>query len=238
MNKLKVMIVDDHLVVREGLRQLLEIDDEIEVVAEATNGFECLRLLEECRPDIVLMDVKMPGIGGIETTRLVCERYPDVKVIMLTIYDDDQYVIEAIQAGAKGYILKDANRDELIRAIHHVMREHAFLDPNLTANVFRQIAKGGKTLYVADKARFTRRELEVLKELVAGHTDSEIANLLCISEHTVRSHIKNIYRKLEVSSRSQAVAKAMRKRIITPNDHPEGKVKSPLKSDTIESFQT
>jgi len=219
MNKIRVMIVDDHPVVREGLRQLIETDDHIEVVAEASNGFECLQLLDKSSPDIIFMDVKMPGISGIETTRLVCKKYPNVKVIMLTIYDDEQYIKDAIRVGAKGYVLKKVKRDELIKIVNHVIEDRAFLDPMVTATVFDHLRGGNKTFKEeSEKVQLTQRELEVLKCIVGGQKDRTIAESLYISEHTVRSHIKSIYRKLYVSSRSQAVAKAMRDRIINGND--------------------
>lgn len=225
MCKIKVMIVDDHLVVREGLRQLLEVDESIEVVAEAKSGFECLELMEEhshkenFSPDIIFMDIKMPGINGIETTRLVQQKYPNVKVIMLTIYEDDHFVTEAIRSGANAYVLKNVSRDEMVRIIHHVMEDRAYLDPKVTPTIFDHLKeKGKKTSEEVVPARLTRRELEILNGLVAGLTDRTIAESLYISEHTVRSHIKSLYRKLMVSSRSQAVAKAMRDRIISGNE--------------------
>lgn len=208
------MIVDDHPVVREGLRQLLEVGESIAVIAEASNGLECLQLLEKSSPDLIFMDVRMPGISGIETTRLVCQKYPHVKVIMLTIYEDDQYVTGAIQAGAKGYVLKNVNRDELIKIIRHVMENQAFLDPSVAATIFNRLKRGPSTLPEERKALLTQRELEVLKGIVAGHTDRVIAESLCISEHTVRSHIKSLYRKLRVSSKAKAVAKALQGKII------------------------
>lgn len=215
MNKKRIMIVDDHLIVREGLRQLLETVDHIEVVAEASSGFQCLDLIDKFSPDIILMDVKMPGISGIETTRLVCEKYPNIKVIMLSIYDDDQFVKKAIQVGAKGYVLKKVERDELINIINHVIEDRAFLDPNVTASVFGHFREDQEASNdKAQSSRFTQRELEVLNCVVKGHTDRAISELLFISEHTVRSHIKSLFKKLRVSSRSQMVAKAMHNRII------------------------
>jgi two-component system NarL family response regulator len=208
------MIADDHPVVREGLRQLLEVDGSIQVVAQASSGLECLRLLEKSSPDIIFMDVRMPGISGIEATRLICRKYPNVKVIMLTIYEDDQYVAEAIQAGAKGYVLKNVNRDELIKIIHHVMEDQAFLDPSVTATIFNRLKRGSHAPGEEGKILFTQRELEVLKGIVAGLTDRTIAKSLCISEHTVRSHIKSLYKKLRVSSKAKAVAKALQDKII------------------------
>ena len=212
--KLKTMIVDDHLVVREGLKQLLEVDDEIQVIAQASNGLECLRQLDKHSPDLIFMDVRMPGISGIETTRLIHQKYPRIKIIMLTIYDDDQYVTEAIQAGASGYVLKKVQRDELIQIIHLVMGNQAFLDPSVTAKVFDRLQGKMNTPERDGIMPLTQRELEILKEMVAGHTDREIGDSLHVSEHTVRSHIKSLYRKLRVSSKSQAVAKALQHKII------------------------
>jgi DNA-binding NarL/FixJ family response regulator len=211
---IKVMIVDDHLVVREGLKQLLEIDNDIKVIAEASSGLECLQLLERVSPDVIFMDIKMPGISGIETTRLICQRYPYMKIIMLTIYGDGQYVTEALHAGAKGYILKKVEREELINAIRHVMENGAFLDPAVTATVLNHFKSDQIPLTHQEGTPLTQRELEVLKGIVAGHTDRKIAESLFISQHTVRTHIKSLYRKLDVSSKSQAVAKAIHNNII------------------------
>ena len=220
MHKIRVMIVDDHVMIREGLKQLLSLEDDIEIVAEAGSGLECLKLLEKHDTDILFMDIKMPGINGIETTRLVCRKYPDVKVIMLTIYEEDQYVTSAIQAGAKGYVLKKVGRDELIKVIHNIMKDRAFLDASVTASIFKKIKQKEKRLKGEPKAELSLRELEVLKYLVEGFTDRKISGALHISEHTVRSHLKSIYRQLRVSSRSQAVAKALQDRIIN-RDHTE-----------------
>jgi len=219
MHKIKVMIVDDNLIVREGLKRLLEIEDDIEVAAEASSGLECMQLLKRFFPDLIFMEVRMPGISGIETARLVCQQYPQVKLIMLTIYADDQCVTEAIQAGAKGYVLKSVGRDELIRVIRYVMGDLAFLDPMVTATIFDHLREGkNASKGKVGKAQLTQRELEVLNGVVEGHTDRIIAELLHISEHTVRSHIKSLYRKLGVSSRSRAVAKAMGDKIINSNE--------------------
>ncbi len=197
-----------------GLRQLLEIGGDIQVVAEASDGLECLRLIEDNLPDIIFMDIRMPGISGIETTRLVCEKYPNVKVVMLTIYADDQYVREAIHAGAKGYVLKNVTREELIHVIHHVTKDGAFLDPTVTATVFGEMRKERDRIDANEKAVLTKRELEVLNRVVHGLKDRDIGERLHISEYTVRSHIKSIYRKLKVSSRAQAILKASQQGLI------------------------
>jgi DNA-binding NarL/FixJ family response regulator len=212
MDKIKVMIVDDHLVVREGLKQLLEIEEDIRVVAEAGSGLECLEIMKKTLPDLVFMDVRMPGISGIETTRLVCQRHPQVKVIVLTIYEEDQYVREAIKAGAKGYVLKKVGREELIRIVRDVLEDRAFLDPKVAAAVFDHVRGGAEG--TQREATLTQRELEVLQRIAEGSNDRTIGESLHISEHTVRSHIKNLYRKLGVSSRAHAVAKALREGII------------------------
>ena len=133
---------------------------------------------------------------------------------MLTIHEDEHYITEAVQVGAKGYVIKKINRDDLVKVIRHVVEDRAFLDPAVTASVFSSLKKSKTTFEPVEKASLTKRELEVLKEIVAGHTDHNIADFLHISEHTVRSHIKSIYRKLGVSSRSQAVARAIHARII------------------------
>lgn len=214
MQRIRVMIVDDHPVVREGLKQLLALDHDVEIVAECKNGLECLQFIDRVCPDLIFMDVRMPGINGIETTRLVCEKYPRIKVVMLRIYEDDHYVTEAIQAGAKGYVIKKANREDLIKIIRYVMQDQAFLDPSVTASFLSTFNKFRVTSKQEEKPTLTKRELEVLKNMVKGDTDYEIGESLYISAHTVRSHIKNLYRKLGVSSKSQAVAKAIHDSII------------------------
>ncbi len=218
MKKINVMIVDDHLVVREGLRQLLELEDDIEVVAEAGSGLECLDRLEESCPDVIFMDIRMPGINGIEATRLVRRRCPHSKIIMLTIYQDNHHIAEAIQAGANGYVLKDVKRENLINIIRHVVEDGAFLDPAVAAHLFNHIKNTKTSSLQEEKPPFTRRELEVLQLLVDGRKDRDISALLHISEHTVRSHLKNMFRKLGVTSRSQAVAKAIQGDLITTSD--------------------
>ena len=210
-HKIKVIIVDDHPIVREGLKQLLELGDEIEVIGEAESGLECLDLLEKLYPDIIFMDIRMRGISGIDTTRVISKKYPDVKVIILTIHDDDDYIVEAIKAGAKGFVLKKVTQSELMKIINDVMAHKAFLDSTIASRVLDHFKADGHTF---EKIQLTRRELEVLNGVVNGLTDRRIADSLCISEHTVRSHFKNIFRKLNVSSRSQAAVKAVELKII------------------------
>lgn len=214
MEPITVMIVDDHVVVREGLKQLLEVNEDIQVVAQAEGGLECLSLLEAVHPDLIFMDIKMPGINGIETTRLVTEKFPESKIILLTIYEDDAHVTEGIRAGAKGYMLKNASRDELVMAVRHVMNGEAYLDPTITSAVIKAVKDASADEEKREKGTMTQRELEILIGLAAGHSDLTIADNLHISKHTVRSHIKSLFRKLGVQSRSQAIVKAMQQGII------------------------
>lgn len=217
MRKIRVVIVDDHLIVRQGLKQILELEPDIEVVGEAENGLDCLKVIEAARPDLVFMDLRMPGVSGIEATRLVCGKCPETRVIVLTIYEDDAYVKEAIRAGAKAYVLKKAKREDLVRVVRDVLQGRAFLDPSVVPAVFRilkQRMDPWSNQNTGGKEPLSERELEVLKGIVEGLKDRDIARILSISKHTVRSHVKSVYRKLGVSSRSQVVARAVRAGII------------------------
>ncbi len=216
MRKIRVLIVDDHMLIREGLKQMLALSEHIEIIGEASSGFECLNLLENSvLPDVILMDIKMPGINGIETSRLVNEKYPEIKIIILTIYKDEQYVADAINSGVKGYALKNVRLDEIIQIINQVVEKDAFLSPDITASLITHMKKKAHDKNICEvKERLSTRELEILNRIVAGNSDKEIADKLCISEHTVRSHIKSLYKKLGVRSKSQAVAMAIKKNII------------------------
>lgn len=215
MDRINILIVDDHEIVRHGLRQLLETEPGYRVIGEVSSGLECMDLLESAAPDVIFMDVRMPGISGIEATRLISAKYPDIKIIILTIHDDEQLVSHAIQAGAKGFILKKISRDELIKVVREVAENRAYLDPQVTAPVFKHLRqKKTAPAHNQPDIQLTKRELEVMQALFQGKKDRLIAEDLYISEHTVRSHIKNIYRKLKVSSRMQAVTKALKLGII------------------------
>jgi two-component system response regulator DegU len=164
------------------------------------------------------MDINMPGMNGIETTRLVCNKYPDIKVIMLTIYEDEQYISEAIQVGAKGYVTKKVQREELVEIVHHVLRNKAFLDPNVTVSIFNLLKERPEGQYDQKRNILTQRETEVLREIVTGKSDREISDSLCISEHTVRSHVKSLFRKMNVSSRTKAIHEAIQNKIVGPEN--------------------
>ena len=207
-----IMIVDDSLFMRNHLSKLLAKNGYDIVLAE--DGEQAVTTYRRIKPNAVLMDITMPRKDGLQALTEIRELDLRAKVIMLTIYDDEKYVAEAIEAGAKGYVLKKVSREELIKVIHHVMGDRSFLDPTLTDKLFDYVKRRGKRHGETGKSRLTGRELEVLQGIVAGNTDRGIADSLCISEHTVRSHIKSLYKKLGVSSKSQAVVKAMEEGII------------------------
>ncbi|WP_319524388.1 response regulator transcription factor [uncultured Desulfosarcina sp.] len=213
--EIRVMIVDDHTIVREGIKALLDIQEGIDVVAEAKSSIECLNKMEAVLPDVVLMDLKMPGIDGIETTRLVKKNYPQVKVILLTNYDDEEYVIASIKSGADGYVLKDVKKGDLLEIIHGVFQNRAFIDPTVTRKLFHSIRQSD----AAKKAPATRpvlsqRELQILTHLVEGKSNKDIANSVNLAPDTIKSHLKNIYQKLGVNNRSQAARVAIQEKLV------------------------
>jgi DNA-binding NarL/FixJ family response regulator len=215
----RIIIVDDHRLFREGVASLLRKVAGLALVGEASSGEDCLPLVEELMPDIVLMDINMPGLGGIEATRLLASRQPNVGVIMLTMLEDDESVFAAISAGARGYVLKDADRDSLIRAIRSVAHGEALLSSAVAQRVLDQFSKlKAQPMIPAQPLNtlapifkeLTARELEVLKLIVKGCRNREIAAQLVISEKTVGNHISNIFSKLQVNDRSQAILRAIK----------------------------
>lgn len=219
MDTVGVMLVDDQLIVRRGLATIIKYAPGIEVVAEAANGREALERAERTRPDVVLMDLKMPILGGIPAIRELSQRFPDVHVIILTTYDDDELVYDGIRAGAEGYLLKDASSEELLGAIRDVMRGESRLDPKVAAKVlagFRDLAstsQGERNLASQDLypvEALTDREHDVLQLLAQGLSNSEIASRLYLSEGTVKNYVSEVMDKLQVSNRTQAVIRALR----------------------------
>ncbi len=212
----RVAIVDDHQLVREGLRDLLEDAPDIEVVGEAANGQEALLVRSRLSPDLVLMDVRMPEMDGLAATREIKQRHPEISVMMLTMHENPDYLLEALKAGASGYVLKDGLRQEVVSAVRRVREGESSLDPELAARLLRRLAteEGGR-----GEARLpegglpadtlTPRELEVLGLVQLGRSNREVAEELFISRGTVKRHIENIMAKLGVSDRTQAVVKAL-----------------------------
>ncbi|OPY88748.1 MAG: Oxygen regulatory protein NreC [Smithella sp. PtaU1.Bin162] len=216
MSGIRILVVDDHAIVREGLRSLLELADDVEAVAGASSSKECFEMLTKDTYDIILMDLKMPGIDGIEATRLIKKTYPHIKVVILTNYDDAEYVLESIKAGSDGYVLKDVNKGDLIKIVRTVVHNQSFIAPEVTGKVFLGLKEGAKTSSSQDhfRAILSYRELEILSFVVNGMANKEIAEAVCLSADTVKTHLKKIYKKLGVSSRSQAIKIALQEGLV------------------------
>jgi DNA-binding NarL/FixJ family response regulator len=212
MNPIRVVLADDHAVVREGTRQLLEREPDIQVVGEASDGNEAIRLVETTQPRVVVMDVRMPGMGGVEATKIIKERFPTVEVLVMTAHDDDEFVFTLLEAGASGYLLKTSPVKELIRAIHEVSEGQSALDPHIARKVVRQFT-GASSRQKQQEAyeALTEREQEVLELLAEGKTNKEIAESLIISDRTVQTHLSNVFSKMNVGSRTEAVLEAIRR---------------------------
>ncbi|MFQ6059285.1 MAG: response regulator [Anaerolineae bacterium] len=217
--KIRVVLADDHAVVRKGIREFLEEDEDIQVVAEAADGEEALIQVEELRPDVAVLDIQMPRLSGIETTRRLKAQYPEVGVLILTAYDDDPYIFALLQAGASGYVLKTADSDELIRAVRAVARGESALDPAVAKKVVERLASGHPS--PASEALvegLTAREVEVLRLAAGGLTNRAIGHELGISDRTVQGHLANIFAKFQVNTRTEAVLKAIKLGWLTLDD--------------------
>lgn len=218
-NPIRVVLADDHAVVRKGIREFLEEAPDITVVAEASNGREALAAVEEHRPDVAVLDIQMPEMSGIEATRRIKAHFSDVRVLILTAYDDDPYVFALIQAGASGYVLKTAGADELVEAVRAVQRGDSALDPAVARKVVQQLASGHPTPASEEIVEgLTDRELEVLRLAARGLTNQAIGAELGISDRTVQGHLANMYAKLGVSTRTEAVLRAVKLGWLTLNE--------------------
>ncbi len=214
---IRVVIADDHLLFREGVRRLLEATPDIEVVGEAGSGDAAVRLVEDLAPDVALLDVVMPQHSGIEAARVLKTASPRTRVIILTVHSDDEFLFQAIKAGAMGYLLKDVPSEELIRAIRIVHQGEGLLAPTMAAKMFREFARTMETTELATVlSPLTQREGEILKQVAAGLANKEIAARLSISERTVKNHLSNIMEKLHVNSRTQAAIYALRSGMLPP----------------------
>jgi DNA-binding NarL/FixJ family response regulator len=207
---IKVLLVDDQALFREGLRILLSAQADIEVVGEAANGEEALQLAAAHKPDIVLMDMRMPVLDGVEATRCLRERQPDCRVIVLTTFDDDELVFHGLRAGAVGYLLKAISSQRLLEAIRSVARGESMLEPSITAKVLAQFVRmANQSSHAPPLAEpLSEREIEVLRLVAGGATNRAIAAALVIAEGTVRNHLTNILAKLGVADRTQAAVRA------------------------------
>jgi DNA-binding NarL/FixJ family response regulator len=212
---IRVVLADDHAVVRKGIREFLEEADGITVVAEAADGEQAVALVAEHQPDVAVLDFQMPIASGIEATRRIKARHPDVRVLILTAYDDDPYIFALLQAGASGYILKTADSGDLVQAVRAVAQGESPLDPAVTQKMVQQLATGRPLGALAAVEPLTGREVEVLRLVARGLTNKGIGRALDISDRTVQGHLANIYGKLHASSRTEAVTKALQQGWLT-----------------------
>jgi DNA-binding NarL/FixJ family response regulator len=212
METIRLLIVDDHALFREGLRALFSTVEDIELVGEATSGQEAVDLAEEIQPDVVLMDIDMPGTNGVQATRAILRKTPSVGVVMVTMLEDDASVFSAMRAGARGYVLKGAQPKELVETIRAVASGQALFGPSIASRMMRFFNEYGERFEASlpedSFPELTPRELEVLELIAEGHKNSQIAEKLVISDKTVRNHITNIFSKLQVADRAQAIFKA------------------------------
>lgn len=212
MSAIRVMIADDHSLIREGLRQLLEFDGSIKVVGEAANGVECLENLEKYDPEVLLLDINMPEMNGIEVLKKMKESQSTVKVLILTVHNELEYLMKAVDIGVEGYIMKDSESAELKKAIRAVRDGENYIQPSLIPALNNQLMN--RDVDKDKVASLTNRELEVLVQVANGMFNKEIATNLNISERTVKNHISNIFKKIEVSDRTQAAVFAIKNNII------------------------
>jgi DNA-binding NarL/FixJ family response regulator len=221
MDKIKILIADDHAVVREGTRQILEQESDLEVVAEASDGEEAVKLTGSSKPNVAIIDISMPKVDGIEATRQIKALYPAVAVLILTAYDDDQFVFSLLEAGAAGYLLKNIRGRELINAVRAVYAGESVLHPSIARKVLnRFVVPPGKTTEQTPSELLSEREMEILKLATRGLSNQEIASELYLSLRTVQAHLGHIFNKLGVSSRTEAVVRALKEGWITLKDIP------------------
>lgn len=206
---MKVIICDDQAIIRDGLELLLKLEKDIDVVGVAQDGAEAVDLVVRTSPDLVLMDLKMPIMNGVEATRKICAHYPNTKVLVLTTFDDDEWVFDAIRAGASGYLLKDTPRGKVVEAIRGTVTGKSYVDPSVAGKLLDQVASNQEQPSALIIAKLTGREEQVLRLVARGLSNSEIAGKLHLSEGTVRNHVSSIFTKLEVSDRTQAAIVAI-----------------------------
>jgi DNA-binding NarL/FixJ family response regulator len=213
MDEIKLMIVDDHTVVRDGLASMLGRQDDFTVVGQASNGLEAVERVPALQPDVILMDLRMPELDGVEAMRRINSERPETRFIVLTTYDTDQYIFDAIEAGAKGYLLKDTSREDLFEAIRAVHRGESGIEPGVAARVLDRFAQLSRE--EAQAPLLSEREVEVLQLMAKGSANKEIAVSLSITDSTVKTHVANIFQKLDVSGRTEAVTQALQMGIIS-----------------------
>lgn len=224
MDRIKVLIVDDHRVVREGLSAILKSKENIQVLGEAQDGQEAVEKARSLLPDVILMDVSMPKMTGVEATRIIKREFPHIGIIALTMYEEQQYIFDLVRGGATGYLLKDSDSDQIVKAIQSVYRGDSLIHPAVASKILAEFSlmtqkKGKKSSWVEHD--LTEREITVLRLVADGKTNKEIANNLDLSEKTVKNHVRNIFHKLQVYDRTQAAILAIRKGLIELDPRPQ-----------------
>ncbi|SCY05108.1 response regulator [Alkaliphilus peptidifermentans] len=213
MGKIKLLLVDDHSLVRQGLKQILELEDDLEIVGQAGDGEEAIIKVQNLRPDIVLLDINMPKLNGIQTLRRLKDMNNTIKIIMLTFHEDQEYLFETLNLGANGYVLKDAESESLIKAIRDVYNGSSYIHPSLASGLALEMNRRDVSNKHSSSNKLTRREYEVLTLIADGLNNKEIAGSLYISEKTVKNHVSNIFKKINVNDRTQAAIYAYKQNI-------------------------
>ncbi len=207
---IRVLICDDQMIVSEGLQLILETDPDIEVVGIAQDGAEAIAKIPVLQPDVVLMDLKMPGMNGIQATQVIRKDYPDIPVLVLTTFDADEWVLDAVRSGASGYLLKDLPRDRLLLAIKETAAGKTHIDPSVAGKLFSHISQPAPITNTSIADDLSSREREILRLIANGNTNADIAEQLFLSEGTVRNYVSSIFAKINVSDRTQAAVLALR----------------------------
>lgn len=212
MNTINILIADDHSIVREGLKQLLDLEEDFKVIGQASNGIETIEKVTQLKPDVLLLDINMPVMNGINALKKIKEDGLNTNVVILTLHEDREYLLETMQIGATGYILKDSDSATLYKAIRDAYNGESYIQPKLAAELVKEFNKP-KGVKIKPENELTQREYEVLMLIAEGHNNKEIAEELFISEKTVKNHVSNIFRKINVSDRTQAAIYAFKNNI-------------------------
>lgn len=217
MSKIRILIADDHRVVREGLAAILKSRSDMDVVGEATNGFEVIEKAKALKPDVILMDISMPQMNGVEATQAIRKISPEIGIVVLTMHDDDATIFDLVRTGVHGYLLKDADSSEIIKAIRSIYKGESMIHPSIARKIlgeFSQLGPAHTKKPPRQAYNLSAREVDVLRRIAKGKTNKEIASELQLSEKTVKNHVRNIFHKMEVYDRTEAAIKGVREGII------------------------